>query len=511
MSTTATPPVDSTVYEVTKTHPRYTWKTGERVTFPAEDAPIVKSLLELQIISPVKPDDAANDLLTKAMEGYDKRIRESIKSEINEGVEKSFASIFERMGKMKAVTVETPTNQMHVIPGQNATPTDFWAKCGIKSMGQPYFNGPTFDGRWKSLGHFASQVRAAKLDSSLMGPLKAEMQTHMDLVQKSQGIIQKAEPGTGIMGEIITTDGEVLVPPQYTNQIWERVYMNQILQLCDHYPIMSSSMTFPRNEETSRATGSRKGGVRGYHLEEASTFTASKPTYGTLTIRPSKIGIFMGSTDELLEDAAAGGIALDFLMTRNAGEEFNFMIGDDIINGNGVGKCQGLLNSPALISVSKETGQAAATIVSENIFKMWQRMYAPSRMNSLWLYNQDIEHQLFSMTLSVGTGGVVTYMPPGGLANSPFATLMGRPMMATEFNPTLGTVGDLMLVDMSQFNVCTRGGVKSATSMHFYFDTERTAFRFSFRIGGKHWWKSALTPFKGTTTQSPVIALATRS
>jgi HK97 family phage major capsid protein len=70
-----------------------------------------------------------------------------------------------------------------------------------------------------------------------------------------------------------------------------------------------------------------------------------------------------------------------------------------------------LLNSGCLVSVGKETGQAAATVVAENVVKMYSRMFAQSRPNAVWLINQNIEPQLFTMSLAVGTGGVPIYMP----------------------------------------------------------------------------------------------------
>ena len=37
------------------------------------------------------------------------------------------------------------------------------------------------------------------------------------------------------------------------------------------------------------------------------------------------------------------------------------------------------------------------------------------------------------------------------------------------------------------------------------------AFRWMYRVNGRPKWKSALTPFKGSNTQSPYITLATRA
>jgi HK97 family phage major capsid protein len=213
-------------------------------------------------------------------------------------------------------------------------------------------------------------------------------------------------------------------------------------------------------------------------------------------------------TDELLAD---GGNMLEQMTSRYAAEEINFLVGNSIINGIGAGTPLGVLNAAATVSVTKEPGQAAKTIVTENIVKMWARLHYASRKNCIWFINQDCLPQLHLMTLGVGTGGVVTFMPPGGVSASPYATLMGRPIMELEYCQTLGTVGDILLLDLKQFLAVTRGSIQAATSMHVQFLTDEMAYRWTFRVGGQPWWRSALTPFNGTNTQSPFVSLATRS
>ncbi len=88
---------------------------------------------------------------------------------------------------------------------------------------------------------------------------------------------------------------------------------------------------------------------------------------------------------------------------------------------------------------------------------------------------------------------------------------MGRPVIPLEYCATLGTVGDIMLADWSQYAVIDKGAIQSASSMHVQFTTDEMAFRFTYRIDGQPTWDSALTPFKGSDTQSPFIKLATRS
>lgn len=323
----------------------------------------------------------------------------------------------------------------------------------------------------------------------------------------SHETVKKAATG---MGELVGSDGGFLVPPQFSNNIFERVYTeNNLLAKTDQYTTSGNVMVFPRNNESSRATGSRWGGVRGYWVQEGSTITASAPTFGQLRLQLNKIGCIARVTEELIKDSST---AMQAYLMRVFALEIGFTANNAIFRGTGAGQPLGLLNAPCAVTVAKEVGQVAATIVSQNIAKMWARRFALGPTGSYaWLINQDVLPQLYLMTLGIGTAGVTTFMPPGGLSAAPYSTLMGAPVIEIEFASTLGTVGDIALVDLSQVVSITQGGMNSMSSMHVYFTTEEQAFRTTFRLDAAPWQASALTPFQGTNTQSPIILLATRS
>ena len=192
-------------------------------------------------------------------------------------------------------------------------------------------------------------------------------------------------------------------------------------------------------------------------------------------------------------------------------EDMSFEVDAAIVGGTGAGQPAGLKDAACAVSVSKETGQAAATINVNNIVKMWSRLWAGCRSNAVWLINQDCERELNLMSFGLGTAGVMLYMPPGGLSAAPYATLMGRPVIAVEQCETLGTKGDIILTDLKHYITASNGGPVAATSAHLYFDTDQMAYRLTFRVDGAPWWSAALTPYKGTLTQSCIVTLATRA
>ena len=221
-----------------------------------------------------------------------------------------------------------------------------------------------------------------------------------------------------------------------------------------------------------------------------------------------KVAALYYATDELLQDATA----LEAVLMRALPEELDFRVEDAVWEGTGTGMPLGIMSAPALITVAEEIGQVTATVVYENIEKMWSRMWAPSRKNAVWFINQDVEPQLFSLALKIGTAGAPVWLPAGGISGSPYSTLFGRPVVPVEYASTVGTAGDIMLADLSQYQLIDKGGVQSAMSIHVRFIYDESTFRFIYRVDGQPGWGTApLTPFKGSNTLSPYVVLATRS
>lgn len=311
-------------------------------------------------------------------------------------------------------------------------------------------------------------------------------------------------------GASVPSDGGYLIQQDLVTDIMTKAFdQSELLSRVRRVPISSNSDGLKVNllDETSRATGSRWGGVQVYWGAEADNATSKKPKFRQAELSLKDVIGLMYATDRLLQDAAA----LESIFGQAFTEEIRFTVADAVINGTGAGQMKGILPSNALVSVAKETNQPAATLVYDNVLKMWSRMWAPSRATAVWLINQDVEPQLFSIAQPVGTGGVPVYLPPGGLSQTPYGTLFGRPVIPTEYQPTIGTVGDIMLVDLSQYLLIDKGGVKADSSIHVRFINNERTFRFIYRVDGQPMWNSAVTPAKGTNTLSPYVALATRA
>jgi len=317
------------------------------------------------------------------------------------------------------------------------------------------------------------------------------------------------DAATGL-SESVASDGGFLVQQEFVADLLRRTYeTGQVASRCRRIPIGVGKNGLKINavDETSRATGSRFGGIRGYWEGEADEKTKSKPKFRTMELSLRKLIGLCYSTDELLEDA----VALEAIIREGFGAEFGFLLDESCIHGTGVNQPLGIVNSPCLVTVNKETGQLAKTVSYENICNMWARLWSRSMLNAVWFINQDIMPQLFTMGITVGVGGSPVFLPPGGASGSPYASLFGRPVIPIEHCQTLGTVGDIILADFGEYLLIDKGPMQAATSIHVRFVYDETAFRFVYRVDGQPTWNAALTPARGSNTLSPFVVLQSRA
>jgi len=353
---------------------------------------------------------------------------------------------------------------------------------------------PRGKGGFRSFGDFATAVKAASRQGGYIDP---RLVMNAPSTYSSEGA-----------GE----DGGYAVPPDFRTEIWQKITgESSLLGRTDQNPTSKNTMVFPADETSPWDTTS---GVQAYFESEAGLMTQSKINLVPKSIRLGKLTALIPVTEELLEDAPG----LESYLKKKVGIKFDFKINLKIIQGTGAGEPWGILKHGSLVSIAKESGQAADTIVAENIMNMWSRLYAPCRQNAVWLTNQDIEPQLWGMQLKVKdasgnvVGGTPIYMPPGGLSGSPYATIFNRPVIPTQACETLGDKGDIILVDLSQYLTATKsGGIRADVSMHLWFDYAIMAYRFILRIAGQPWWEKYITPRDGANYLSWAVTLDERA
>ena len=309
--------------------------------------------------------------------------------------------------------------------------------------------------------------------------------------------------------ESVPAEGGFLVIPEFATGLIKRTYdVALIAKQCFKMPMTSSRLIMHAVDEDSRKDGSRWGGILAYWLAEAGTYQPTKPKFREMQFVANKLIALSYATEEQLAD----GPAWEAYVNEAVPQELAFQIDTAVFSGPGAGAPMGILTSGAVVSVAKESGQATNTIVTNNILKMWSQMWARSRANAVWFINQDIEPQLIPLTLGAPSlAQVLLYTAPGINGNpGPYGKLFGRDVIPVEQASTLGTQGDIVLADMTQYLLAQRADVRADTSIHVAFLTGEQAFRFMLRLDGQPSWKKPLTPYKGSALKSPFVTLDAR-
>lgn len=314
----------------------------------------------------------------------------------------------------------------------------------------------------------------------------------------------KASP-TGA-NEGTNSAGGYAVLPEWTDEIWDKArnYPN-LLEKVQKYSISGQTLNVPAINETSRADGSRFGGLQSYYIAEGDTFTGSQLGLTQVSLTLHKLGVFCYLTNELINDNA---FDLTNYLQEKVALELLFKTNDGLINGAGSTQPTGIMNAAALVTVS--TSSSNATIAFPDLVAMYQRLYFGSRASAVWLINQEVLPQLLQMTFPNTSG---TFSAFGGVtfsAHDEFPLrIFGKPVIEVENCSALGNSGDIILCDLSQYNVIDKG-LEVAVSDQFHFNQYETVYRFVYRWDAKSPWTSALSPYKGSKTYSPFIVLAGR-
>lgn len=307
------------------------------------------------------------------------------------------------------------------------------------------------------------------------------------------------------LNESNPTDGGFLVQQDFVAELLKKTYETGVLaSKARKIPISTNANGLKINavDDDNRKNGCRFGGVQTYWESEADELTGSKPKFRQMDLSLKKLTGLCYSTDELLQDAAA----LEEVIRQAFAEEFGFKMDDAMLTGIGAGQPLGILKSKALVTQELEAGQTEKITV-ENIVKMWSRLWARSRGTAEWYINQELEPLLYTLKI----GDTPIYVPAGGLSASPYGKLLGRPVVPLEQCAAAGDLGDIILADFSQYLLIDKGGINAASSIHVRFLYDENVFRFIYRVDGQPIWNKPITPYKGSNTLSPFVALTKRN
>jgi len=302
------------------------------------------------------------------------------------------------------------------------------------------------------------------------------------------------------------SDGGFAIQSDFAGTMVESAVQDDpFLSLLDTYPVSGNADRVKWNDLAETDISSTIwGGIQTYWAAEAATVAASKPQIQERELKLEKLMGFYYSTNELESDSTFNSQVVSRGFTASIRR--NLLAA--VLSGDGIGKPTGLLKSAALVSVAKEGGQAADTVVWKNIAKMYNRTLG-DKSKYVWLIHPDVHEQLDNLDKVIGTGGVPIYLQAAAVGT--VDTLKGRPVYDSDHCSALGDQGDILLVDPSQYLLAYKGGVEQASSIHVSFLTAENCFRFIFRVNGMPKRNAALTIKNSALTRSGIVTLDARA
>ena len=277
------------------------------------------------------------------------------------------------------------------------------------------------------------------------------------------------------LSEGVAADGGNLVPTEFMATVIEfATQQSPILSRVWRIPMNSLTLKIPR---LTQSAGSYFGGITLYWKDEAAQKTSTKPAFEQLTFTAKKLIGLIYMTDELIADSA---INLVNYITGLFVRAFQYEMERVIIAGSGSGQPLGVTQDSNVNRVARTT---ASTVKYDDIVNMdaaidenlrdlsWMtRKATVAALRKLKdTNNQPIFHADYATHLGQKT------VPD---------TMLGYPVYLTRNVPALGSEGDLILGDLSQYLLAMRQDITIDQSIHLRFDYDETVYRFVARMDG---------------------------
>jgi HK97 family phage major capsid protein len=353
-------------------------------------------------------------------------------------------------------------------------------------------------------GLFNPKAMGAKIDNEFdgAGEFFKTIWHNTDRNAENQTRLEKIR---NALSSTVPSEGGFLVPETLRSELLRVSLETSIVRpRARVIPMESARVPFPSIDTTSNAS-SVYGGIVGYWTEEGAALVASDAKFGRIVLDAKKLTAYTEVPNELISDSL---ISFEAFINDIFPEALGFYEDDSFMNGSGVGEPMGYNNADAAISITKEVGQVAGTIVWENIVKMFARMLPSSLGRAVWVASIDTFPELATMALAVGTGGSAVWLNNG--VSGPPMTILGRPVIFTEKSPKLGAAGDISFVDLGFYLIGDRQAMTAQSSGHYKFGNDMTAYKIIERVDGRPWLNSAITPKNTGASLSPFVKIEAR-
>lgn len=463
------------------------YNAGDEIEVAEELAQILISEGIAEAVEDTKEDDDKED--------KDEVVEDKEEADVKSAVSKRVKAIEAKLVKSATKSIEQIAKSFH------KTNT-------IAAEAKDKFNGIT------GINDMFRMIKAAKDGNNYCKTKLKPFEVNPSAEAKQLAEFQKVSGQKVPAGQNFTTaaDGGYAIPQEWSSNLSSKpMNIPDLVGMTSNESISGNYLHLPGFSSSTETANSELSidGIQGGYAGEGTSFTPKKATFGDKYLLLKKLYVYIPFTNEVLADASYD------VSNKIQEKGINWLArkkNEMVVSGGGTTAPTGILNYTALLTITKESGQASKTFNFENAKKMYQAMYPECHLNSVWLINPFLWAQLVGMTFTAaGTTsafGALTYN-----AQDEFQLrLFGRPVISTLACSIPGLVGDVIYADLSQVKSIKKDLVV-AVSSDIGFGTDETYFRLTDR---HDWdidtcWPDSLTPRNGGTNKfSPFIALESR-
>lgn len=329
-----------------------------------------------------------------------------------------------------------------------------------------------------------------------------EMALAIDKTPNDPRLIRNAADG---MSEGIGETGGFLIGPSFGTELLDGALENEIVRpFADVWPVTTNQLVVGQFDLGGDHSGGNIGGLVTQWTDEGQEFKVQKGKMIPWTCRVNKANVFVPCNTELFEDVPNFDRWIGEAMT----DALSFGMDDAFLNGNGAGQPLGVLNSPSLIVVAKESSQSTATVIGTNLLNMMDRLHPKFESSSVWVVSPSVRRFLYATSQEQGVD-----MPGVNRTVTSVGTnlyIMGRRVLVSEKLAAIGTQGDILLADLTQYRIALRHDLRLEKSFDQFFSSDQIAYRLKYRAGGQGIHSKVVTPKGGGATLSWAVTLAVR-
>lgn len=249
-----------------------------------------------------------------------------------------------------------------------------------------------------------------------------------------------------------------------------------------------AEISFPALDQSG--TKGVYSGVVTTWLAEGDTIDETSFSVREIKMQPKAVAGYIAFSNKLLRNTAAAST----LGTKLLSEAINKAEDDAFISGDGVGKPMGFLNHASAKAINRNT---ANTVKFIDLATMVQNHKGDRKE---WVISQTLYATI--LTMEDGAGKLIFTNGIDGLS----PTMLGFPVRWSERTPTIGTKGDIMLLDLSYYYVKDGSGLLLSASEHVQFLSDKTVFKVTKSVDGQSSMNSTLK-LENAETVSPFVIL----